>query len=108
VMTQKRLSSCPYGVIALGPGGVSMTVREICRCVCASGPEGAVAVGTPTERSGARSHAVGRMPRCPEWIEEGKSAKNPSKAQPGTVSEANSSEVCQRIWFSHCSAPAMG
>jgi len=34
--------------------------------MCASGPQGAIAVGTPTERSGARSHAVARMARRQE------------------------------------------
>ena len=45
--------------------GVSLTLRDNCRCICASGPEGAIAVGTPTERSGARSHAVGMDAEAP-------------------------------------------
>jgi hypothetical protein len=40
--------------------------------VCASGSEGAIAVGTPTERSGARSHAVGMDAEAPKsWKSEG-------------------------------------
>src|SRR5436305_453247 len=52
----------------------SWVAVSILSCICASGPEGAVAVGKPTERSGARSHAVGRRPRRPNWFEEGRSA----------------------------------
>jgi hypothetical protein len=54
------------GGTALNPGGVSLTVVEISPCICASGSEGAVAVGIPTERSGARSHAVGMDAEAPK------------------------------------------
>jgi hypothetical protein len=42
--------SIGYGGTAPDPGGVSLTMREIGRCICASGREGALAVGIPTER----------------------------------------------------------
>jgi hypothetical protein len=53
-----RVSEHTIASTAMNPGGVSFTVREIAPGICTRGPQGAIAVGTPTERSGARSHPV--------------------------------------------------
>ena len=57
-----RVSKQMIASAAMNPAGVSTAVREIA-------PEhlhqGAIAVGTPTERSGARSHPVGMDAEAP-------------------------------------------
>jgi hypothetical protein len=53
-----RVSKQKVASTALNPSGVSLGVREIAPRHLHQGAAGAIAVGTPTERSGARSHPV--------------------------------------------------